>query len=184
MFHGDFPHGRENCVEIPWTRELRMQHCPQCYCYVCDIPAAQCAQWSHHCRATCKDHRWRLMRENMKKEAMGRQQRKSSTTKPLQGPDRASSETSKSVSRPMRSYACRTLMHALRCSGEAACGNAKCERVKKWISVMEEHGSSCRHCRPPPMLLDLNANIFYSNRALEHTILVTSSLKHTRDIIT
>ena len=37
----DFPHSRENCVTFPLARDPKA-FCAQCYCVVCDVPAAKC----------------------------------------------------------------------------------------------------------------------------------------------
>ena len=33
--------------------------CPNCYCYVCDIPASKCDEWASHCKATHTSAHWR-----------------------------------------------------------------------------------------------------------------------------
>lgn len=48
----DFPHSRENCVQFPMDKCNPIQHCENCYCYVCDIPAAKCTRWENHSKAT------------------------------------------------------------------------------------------------------------------------------------
>ena len=41
----DFPHARNNCAAYKWA-EAPEKHCPQCFCYVCDTPVAECREWS------------------------------------------------------------------------------------------------------------------------------------------
>lgn len=47
----DYPHGRINCGKFRFSVETAQQHCPKCYCHVCDIPAKDCPSWSLHCSA-------------------------------------------------------------------------------------------------------------------------------------
>ncbi|KAJ1627683.1 hypothetical protein T492DRAFT_580753, partial [Pavlovales sp. CCMP2436] len=52
----DFPHAREWCVVFPHAASGGWSaRCPNCYCYVCDVPAAECAQWGAHCSARHAD---------------------------------------------------------------------------------------------------------------------------------
>jgi SNF2-related domain len=73
----DFPHSRENCVLAPMavirsaatasaSREdsINRKYCANCYCYVCDIPAAECDDWNAHCHARHKDPMWQELRAN------------------------------------------------------------------------------------------------------------------------
>lgn len=62
----DFPHSRENCVTNPHARDPA-SHCPNCYCYVCDILASSCPAWQTHCHATHGSSKWRKMREDVRK---------------------------------------------------------------------------------------------------------------------
>jgi hypothetical protein len=55
------PHQREACQVFPFKRNAsaesgaNTQYCPNCYCYVCDVPAANCGDWdSNHCNAWTK----------------------------------------------------------------------------------------------------------------------------------
>ena len=70
----DFPHSRENCVTHPFaranttvSREDKRKHCPNCYCYVCDIPANDCVVWDSHCMASHGNARWRIERDRVKR---------------------------------------------------------------------------------------------------------------------
>lgn len=40
--------------------------CPQCYCYVCDKPVAECFDWDKHCFAHPDDPTWRAERQAIK----------------------------------------------------------------------------------------------------------------------
>lgn len=51
----DFPHPRHSCVTCPFpsldapTRDsLAQLHCPRCFCFLCDVPAADCKHWRFH----------------------------------------------------------------------------------------------------------------------------------------
>ena len=63
----DFPHLRENCLEIKWNGGNKFQTCRNCYCYVCDVVSDLCAEWETHCMATHTDKRWVQMRAEQKK---------------------------------------------------------------------------------------------------------------------
>lgn len=72
-----FPHSREDCNAKPFSRSSNVagkghtyvspaaanaanrQHCDMCYCYVCEIPARKCQEWSRHCDATFKVPMWK-----------------------------------------------------------------------------------------------------------------------------
>jgi hypothetical protein len=43
-----------------------MAACPSCYCYVCDIPTADCEDWTSHCMAASGDARWDALRRAKK----------------------------------------------------------------------------------------------------------------------
>lgn len=51
----DFPHARFNCVAKKFCPGKEQEMCSQCYCYICDAPAAGCPQWATHCVATHGD---------------------------------------------------------------------------------------------------------------------------------
>ena len=66
----DFPHSRENCLTHRFGgagAESNKAHCANCYCYVCDVPAKDCASWPTHCQATHGERRWREERERSKR---------------------------------------------------------------------------------------------------------------------
>lgn len=56
----DYPHPRSMCTKHPFNASLSTSAlnytptCAQCYCYICDIPVADCKEWRLHCMA---DHR-------------------------------------------------------------------------------------------------------------------------------
>jgi hypothetical protein len=60
----DFPHSREHCVTKPFRLDPK-QHCPNCYCYVCDTPVAQCLSWSSHCHASDTSPFWKQQRKSV-----------------------------------------------------------------------------------------------------------------------
>ena len=57
----DFPRSMEHCTTFPIAADAS-KRCANCYCYVCDAPAAKCAQWATHCAARHGDPRWRAER--------------------------------------------------------------------------------------------------------------------------
>jgi SNF2 family DNA or RNA helicase len=57
----DFPHSREHCTTFPIAADAS-KRCANCYCYVCDAPAAKCTQWATHCNAKHSDPSWRAAR--------------------------------------------------------------------------------------------------------------------------
>ncbi|VEU37751.1 unnamed protein product [Pseudo-nitzschia multistriata] len=63
----DFPHAREDCVVHPFANDGRAQtnrtFCPNCYCYVCDLPASGCGEWSAHCQASRAVPNWKKLRD-------------------------------------------------------------------------------------------------------------------------
>ncbi len=67
----DMPHQREACSQYPFgwygkNPQLILHNiskCNNCYCYVCDINARECREWSEHCHATHKEGRWKVEKE-------------------------------------------------------------------------------------------------------------------------
>ena len=50
---GDFPHARCHCANHPFgSTDHRNDACAKCYCFVCDVPVADCPKWDDHCHAT------------------------------------------------------------------------------------------------------------------------------------
>ena len=48
------PHARFDCLEKPFNKDRptiaeARPICTFCYCWVCDVPARECAKWSEHC---------------------------------------------------------------------------------------------------------------------------------------
>jgi len=60
--HIRLPHMRQHCTEKPFQsianttyaaqRGNNKNYCEDCYCYVCDVKASDCAVWDTHCNAT------------------------------------------------------------------------------------------------------------------------------------
>ncbi|KXZ42250.1 hypothetical protein GPECTOR_175g218 [Gonium pectorale] len=67
----DLPHMRMHCAENPFSRDeaaTNALHCPQCFCFVCDLPVSQCKLWGtgrskHHHANACSLVRWRQLRK-------------------------------------------------------------------------------------------------------------------------
>ena len=59
----DYPHARYNCVEHKFLPGNEVEHCAQCYCYVCDGPARDCSEWASHCKAIHTEQRWVQLRK-------------------------------------------------------------------------------------------------------------------------
>ncbi|PXF46015.1 hypothetical protein BWQ96_04190 [Gracilariopsis chorda] len=49
----DYPHARPHCLAHPFGKKgvHRRRHCDNCYCCVCEIPAAECKKWKEHYNA-------------------------------------------------------------------------------------------------------------------------------------
>ena len=45
--------------------------CPQCFCFVCDVKASECAEWARHCDATRKSSYWTMERQRAAAAAAG-----------------------------------------------------------------------------------------------------------------
>ena len=63
----DFPHAREHCVSTPFVPGKHQQHCANCFCFVCDAPAATCPRWFEHCMATHTQQQWQRRREEWRR---------------------------------------------------------------------------------------------------------------------
>ena len=61
------PHSRHDCLTHPFDTSDHAAYCPQCYCFVCDIPAGGCTDWASHCHAVFTDPKWKALREKVKK---------------------------------------------------------------------------------------------------------------------
>ena len=68
----DYPHARENCMQCPFVTGKYRQHCPNCYCYVCDAPASGCPKWTSHAPATHTSDAWKQQREEWRRNGGGR----------------------------------------------------------------------------------------------------------------
>ena len=67
----DYPHARENCMQCPFVAGKYRQHCPNCYCYVCDAPASGCPKWTTHAPATHTSDAWKQQREEWRRNGGG-----------------------------------------------------------------------------------------------------------------
>lgn len=57
----DYPHARFHCATVPFLPGAG--HCPMCYCWVCDVPVAECEHWAEsHATATPGSARWKQAR--------------------------------------------------------------------------------------------------------------------------
>jgi hypothetical protein len=62
----DFPHARAHCLIHPFEARDFLPFCPNCFCYICDVRAAECTEWASHCKATSTNKYWQRMREEWK----------------------------------------------------------------------------------------------------------------------
>ena len=70
----DFPHSRSNCVVHAFKAGHFAEHCTNCFCYVCDKPAADCGAWASHCAAHHDDAKWRAERARARARLLKQQQ--------------------------------------------------------------------------------------------------------------
>jgi hypothetical protein len=47
----DLPHLRSQCMTHKFTELNYINKCENCYCYVCDVTANICSDWTAHCEA-------------------------------------------------------------------------------------------------------------------------------------
>lgn len=62
----DYPHFRFQCVVEPFKNmraNRKLRYCERCFCYVCDVPAADCRFWTEHSKAVDSKPVWRVERE-------------------------------------------------------------------------------------------------------------------------
>ena len=59
----DLPHSRNDCPLKPFHKSqakkaapANLLHCDRCWCFVCEKPVPQCAQWASLDRAHCNAH--------------------------------------------------------------------------------------------------------------------------------
>lgn len=71
-FASNMPHPRESCTVHPFVNPRQssktsgnMQHCPNCYCYVCQVKADDCSMWDKHYNANCREPKWKQLRETL-----------------------------------------------------------------------------------------------------------------------
>jgi hypothetical protein len=62
----DYPHARGDCVVHPFANGTVEKNCPNCYCYVCDVPVRECKTWINHCQAVQGDEHWQHERAKVK----------------------------------------------------------------------------------------------------------------------
>eukprot|EP00743_Colponemidia_sp_Colp-15_P007749 GILK01008391.1.p1 GENE.GILK01008391.1~~GILK01008391.1.p1 ORF type:complete len:387 (+),score=76.66 GILK01008391.1:75-1235(+) len=69
-----FVHPRHTCIVYQFSSEPAKNnelHCNKCYCYICEVPANQCPQWSFSSQdAHCNGHanvRWRHLKAQLKR---------------------------------------------------------------------------------------------------------------------
>ena len=83
----DYPHSREDCVVHPIILHVNAElNCPQCYCYVCDVPVTDCRHWKQHCLARHQDPFWQTKRRHKRDQAdqgKPRSRAEKSTTHPF-----------------------------------------------------------------------------------------------------
>jgi hypothetical protein len=58
----DFPHARENCANFKFSPSTQaptnLDHCRNCFCFVCDAPVVECGAWPQHAHACCANAHW------------------------------------------------------------------------------------------------------------------------------
>ena len=96
----DFPHARNNCAAYKWA-EAPEKHCPQCFCYVCDTPVAECRRWSSHCHATNDAPHWQALRKRRAAERLRLPAACSTPHQPAPAATSSSSSSSSSSSAPV-----------------------------------------------------------------------------------
>eukprot|EP00980_Cylindrotheca_fusiformis_P023927 scaffold11212_cov121-Cylindrotheca_fusiformis.AAC.6 len=63
----DFPHSREDCVTYPMAAKANnVLHCKNCFCFVCDVKAAECKSWKNHCHARKGGVGWEKKRRRVR----------------------------------------------------------------------------------------------------------------------
>lgn len=65
----DLPHARPECglYKFVIDSEANESRCPCCYCYCCEVPAADCALWRTHCHAHNGPSKWEEARAAIKR---------------------------------------------------------------------------------------------------------------------
>lgn len=69
----DMPHQREACPQFQFrfqNHPENAKHCPNCYCYVCQMKASSCSSWLFHCNANCRHTVWKNVRQTLSCEAL------------------------------------------------------------------------------------------------------------------
>ena len=65
------PHSRSDCITHRFDTSDHAAYCPQCYCFVCDIPSGGCTEWASHCHATPNAPRWVALRAQAARRRQG-----------------------------------------------------------------------------------------------------------------
>ena len=71
------PHARCSCPTVHFivlpekeaserVRNINSKTCDKCYCWVCDVLASECTEWSSHCMAFDRDPTWKKRRTEKK----------------------------------------------------------------------------------------------------------------------
>ena len=83
LLAADLPHARAECPRKRFTSSKTAkrtlpgndEHCPNCWCYVCEMPVARCGQWSSrdtsqpaHCNAHGLSPFWASFRSKAKRQ--------------------------------------------------------------------------------------------------------------------
>ncbi len=74
------PHARCSCPTVHFivlpekeasekVRSTNIKTCDKCYCWVCDVLASECNEWSRHCMAFDRDPTWKKLRAEKKSQA-------------------------------------------------------------------------------------------------------------------
>lgn len=48
----DLPHLRSQCMTHKFAELNYINKCENCYCYICDVAASACCNWTAHCEAS------------------------------------------------------------------------------------------------------------------------------------
>ncbi|KAI0564222.1 hypothetical protein FGB62_29g05 [Gracilaria domingensis] len=98
----DYVHPRFSCTRVPFKPESAANFCPKCFCFVCDINAAQCQKWADHCGAIDNEE-WKRKRRDVRK----------ATRRYDRGVDRLAKEIRRREKRARHEHERRSLLQAL-----------------------------------------------------------------------
>ena len=123
----DFPHSREHCVAFAFAAATAQQHCPNCFCMVCDVPARACAEWLQHCSATHASAHWQALRKQ-------KQQRLAPAPAPAPAPSAAPPHAQRGIFPVFNQQAPRPAPPAAARPASAGAGEPwSCERVLREV---------------------------------------------------